>query len=77
MDDLRAKALENTANRQFADNAVAIQEEILEGCKDTDSYEVIYSKMIFNAIRISTILSTIAPMDSIVEILIALKIIFE
>ncbi len=68
MDDLRAKALENAINRQFVEKKDKFLEEIMEGCEYTDSVEKIYSKMIFNAVRISTRLSVGIVIDMMTEL---------
>ena len=41
MDDLRAKALKNAIDEQFAGKKDAFLEEIMEGCEYTDSAEKI------------------------------------
>lgn len=68
MDDLRAKALKNAIDEQFAGKKDAFLEEIMEGCEYTDSAEKIYSKMIFNAVRISTRLSVGIVIDMMTEL---------
>ncbi|NBK92199.1 hypothetical protein D5278_09490 [bacterium 1XD21-13] len=67
MDDLRAKALKNAIDEQFAEKKDVFLEEIMEGCEYTDSAEKIYSKMIFNAVRISTRLSVGIVIDMMTE----------
>ena len=68
MDDLRAKALKNAIDEQFAEKKDVFLEEIMEGCEYTDSAEKIYSKMIFNAVRISTRLSVGIVIDMMTEL---------
>lgn len=67
MDDLRAKALENAINQQFAEKKDVYLDEILMGCEDTDSFEKIYSKMIFNAVQMSVRLSVGIVIDMMTE----------
>ena len=67
MDNLRAKALENAINQQFAEKKDAYLYEILEGCECADSFEKIYSKMVFNAVRMSVRLSVGIVIDMMTE----------
>lgn len=67
MDDLRAKALENAINQQFAEKKDKFLEEIMEGCEYTDSAEKIYSKMVFNAVQMSVRLSVGIVIDMMTE----------
>ncbi len=71
MDDLRATALQETINRCFMKKADAIEKEMIEGCKDTDSLEKICTRMVINAIRISTSLSVGLVVDTLMELGIA------
>ena len=68
MDDLRATALKNSIDKQLFEKQDALLEELFAGCKDTDSYEEIYSKMVVNAVRISTRLSVGLIMDMLIEL---------
>lgn len=67
MDDLRAAALKSAIDKQLMEKTDVFLEEIMEGCEDTDSYEKIYSKMVFNAVRISSRLSVGIVIDMMTE----------
>lgn len=67
MDDLRATALKNSIDKQLFEKKDALLEELFAGCKDTDSYEKVYSNMVINAVRISTRLSVGLIMDMLIE----------
>lgn len=58
MDKLIITALEKEISKQLNEKKDEIGKAILSSCKETDSMEKIYVKMIINAIEISVKMST-------------------
>ena len=68
MTTLQATALEKEIDKQIKEKEDKLMEEILRGCEDTDSTEVLCAKMIRNAIGISIKLSVGTTLDMLINL---------
>ena len=71
MDALRATVLEKEIDKQLKEKEKELIEEILRECEDTDSADILYVKMIRNAIGISIKVSVGIILDMLIELGIA------
>ncbi|MDE6748126.1 MAG: hypothetical protein K2K21_03555 [Lachnospiraceae bacterium] len=67
MTTLQATALEKEIDKQIEEKENEFMKEILRGCEDTDSTEVLCAKMIRNAIGISIKLSVGTTLDMLIN----------
>lgn len=65
MSDLMATAIEAKINQLFELRKEHITEKLFEGCDNTDSYEQVYAKGIYNAMKISVDLSVELVIDTL------------
>lgn len=73
MKNATEQALSYMVAEQFERNADILQEAVMRGCEDKDSYHNIYVKMLLNSMKISAEISV----RIMVEILISLGMIGE
>lgn len=67
MDRLRSAALTKAISEQLMEQREAFEEELLSGCKEDDTYEKIYSKMILNGVIMSTRLAVGIVLDALID----------
>lgn len=67
MDGLRAIMLEKVVDEQLKEREERIEEELFKGCKETDSAEKIYTKMILNGISIATKIAAGLSLDLLID----------
>lgn len=68
MSDLMATVIETKVNQLFKLRKEHIIEKLFEGCDNTDSYERVYSKGIYNAMIISVDLSVEVIIDALMSL---------
>lgn len=67
MDELRAIILGQTIDERLRERKDDLQEELFKDCKETDSAEVVYSKMILNGISIATKIAAGMALDMLLK----------
>lgn len=68
MSNLMATVIETKVNQLFKLRKEHIIEKLFEGCDNTDSYERVYSKGIYNAMIISVDLSVEVIVDALMSL---------
>ena len=68
MSDLMAMAIEAKVNQLFESRKEHILEKLFDGCDNTDSYEQVYAKGIYNAMIISVDLSVELVIDTLMSL---------
>lgn len=68
MSDLMATAIEVKVNQLFKLRKEHILEKLFDGCDNTDSYEQVYAKGIYNAMIISVDLSVELVIDTLMSL---------
>ena len=68
MSDLMATAIEAKVNQLFELKKEYIMEKLFDGCDNTDSYERVYAKGIYNAMIISVDLSVELVIDTLMSL---------